>query len=76
MDELEARIDDLRRREEIDAIRPDLDGNAVMTLLGVPPGRVVGEALAFLLEARLEEGPLAQDEAERRLRAWWEERSG
>jgi poly(A) polymerase len=76
MDELEARIDDLRRREEIDAIRPDLDGNDVMALLGVPPGRVVGEALGFLLEARLDEGPLGRDEAEERLRTWWAERSG
>jgi poly(A) polymerase len=75
MDELETRIDELRRQEELDAIRPDLDGNEVMAVLGVPPGRAVGEALAFLLEARLDEGPLGREEAERRLRAWWAERS-
>jgi poly(A) polymerase len=71
MDALEARIAELREREELDAIRPDIDGNRVMELLGVGPGRVVGEALAMLLEARLDEGPLGEDEAERRLLAWW-----
>jgi poly(A) polymerase len=74
MDALEARIAELREREELDAIRPDIDGNRVMELLGVGPGRVVGEALAMLLEARLDEGPLGEEEAERRLRAWWAER--
>jgi poly(A) polymerase len=71
MDDLEARIAELREREELGAIRPDIDGNRVMELLGVGPGRVVGEALSMLLEARLDEGPLGQDEAERRLLAWW-----
>ncbi|HKE76957.1 MAG TPA: CCA tRNA nucleotidyltransferase [Acidimicrobiales bacterium] len=74
MDALEGRIAELREREELDAIRPDIDGNRVMELLGVGPGRVVGEALAMLLEARLDEGPLGEEEAERRLRAWWAER--
>ena len=71
MDALEARIAELREREELDAIRPDIDGNRVMELLGVGPGKVVGEALAMLLEARLDEGPLGEEEAERRVRAWW-----
>jgi poly(A) polymerase len=71
MDKLEQRIDELREREELEAIRPDIDGRRVMELLGVPPGPVVGEALAMLLEARLEEGPLGEGEAERRLLAWW-----
>jgi poly(A) polymerase len=71
MDELEERIAELRAREELAAIRPDLDGRQVMAHLGVPPGRVVGEALAFLLELRLEEGPLGEEEALRRLDAWW-----
>jgi poly(A) polymerase len=75
MDELEARIDELRRQEELDAIRPDLDGRQVMAHLGVPPGPVVGQALAFLLELRLEEGPLGEEEARRRLDAWWSQRS-
>jgi poly(A) polymerase len=71
MDELERRTDELRRQEELDSIRPDLDGKQVMEHLGVPPGKIVGEALDFLLEARLDEGPLGEDEARRRLDAWW-----
>jgi poly(A) polymerase len=74
MDDLEARITELRKREELERIRPDIDGNRVMELLGVKPGPVVGEALSMLLEARLDEGPLGQAEAERRLLAWWDER--
>ena len=74
MDALEARIAELRQREELGAIRPDIDGNRVMELLGVGPGRHVGEALSMLLEARLEEGPLDEAEAERRVLAWWAER--
>jgi poly(A) polymerase len=76
MDELEERIAELREREELAAIRPDLDGNEVMTHLGVPPGPVVGEALDHLLEARLDEGPLPKEEAYRRLDAWWRQRQG
>ena len=75
MDELEARIEELRTQEELKAIRPDLDGNAVMARLGLRPGPEVGEALAYLLELRLEEGPLGPDEAGRRLDDWWAERS-
>jgi poly(A) polymerase len=71
MDELEARIADLAQREELDAIRPELDGNEVMARLGVPPGRDVGEALHFLLELRLDDGILGKDEAGRRLDGWW-----
>ncbi|HVJ96030.1 MAG TPA: CCA tRNA nucleotidyltransferase, partial [Acidimicrobiia bacterium] len=51
-------------------IRPPLDGNAVMAFLGVGPGRVVGDALAFLLDLRLDEGPMSEDEARARLAAW------
>ncbi len=68
--ELEARIVEIREREEIDAIRPDLDGDQIMSILGLRPGRGVGLARDFLLELRLDEGPLGADEAERRLRAW------
>ncbi len=71
MDELEWRIEELGRQESLDAIRPDLDGNEVMQRLGVPPGRVVGEALTFLMELRLDEGPLGPEEAGRRLDEWW-----
>ena len=74
MDALEARIEELREREELEAIRPDLDGTAVMAHLGLPPGPLVGEALAMLLEARLEEGPLGEAEARRRLDAWFQAR--
>jgi poly(A) polymerase len=71
MDALEARIAELREREELASIRPDIDGNRVMQVLGVPPGRVVGEALDMLLEARLDEGPLGEAAAEERLKSWW-----
>jgi len=71
MDELEARIAELREKEELAKIRPALDGNAVMRILGVPPGPVVGEALAFLLDLRLDEGEISEAEAEERLRAWY-----
>lgn len=75
MDELVARIADLREQEELDAIRPDLDGAQVMDRLAIGPGRDVGQALAFLLELRMDEGPLSEEEAFRRLDAWWAERS-
>lgn len=71
MDALEQRIEELRQQEELAAIRPDIDGNRVMELLGIPPGPLVGDALDMLLEARIEEGPLGAKEAERRLLAWW-----
>jgi poly(A) polymerase len=71
MDELEARIAELTEEEELRSIRPDLDGNAVMNHLGIGPGPAVGEALAALLELRLDEGPLGEEEAYRRLDAWW-----
>jgi len=70
MDDLEARIEELRAQEELDAIKPPLDGRAVMEFLGVEPGRVVGEALDFLLEARLDDGPIPEPEAFERLAAW------
>ncbi|MDQ3914491.1 MAG: CCA tRNA nucleotidyltransferase [Actinomycetota bacterium] len=70
MDELEEWIADLAAREELDRIRPDLDGHQIMSYLGVPPGPVVGKALAHLLEIRLDEGPLEQEEAFARLDAW------
>jgi poly(A) polymerase len=75
MDALEERIGELRAQEELDAIRPDLDGNQVMQHLGVKPGRDVGDALKMLLELRLDEGPLDEDEAFRRLDAWWAKRT-
>jgi poly(A) polymerase len=71
MDDLERRIVELRQREELDAIRPDLDGNQIMQHLGIGPGRTVGQARDFLLELRLDEGPLGEEEARRRLDEWF-----
>jgi poly(A) polymerase len=72
MDELEARITELGQQEELDALRPDLTGNQVMELLDVGPGPVVGQALGFLMDLRLDEGPLSEEEATARLREWWQ----
>ncbi|TCK27676.1 CCA tRNA nucleotidyltransferase [Pseudonocardia endophytica] len=69
-DGLENRIADLRKQEELDAIRPDLDGNQIMELLGVGPGPVVGTAYKHLLALRMEQGPLGPERAEAELRAW------
>lgn len=74
-DELEERIEVLSREEELDAIRPDLDGNAIMEILGIGPGREVGEAYRFLLDLRMERGPLPEPDAAEALRAWWAARS-
>lgn len=74
-DDIENRIAALREQEELDAIRPELDGNDIQRLLGIGPGREVGEAYRFLLNLRLDEGVLGPDETERRLLAWWAERS-
>ncbi len=71
MDDLEVRIDELQRDEELRSIRPDLTGHQIMTHLGIAPGPTVGKALDFLLELRLEEGPLGEEEAYSRLDAWW-----
>ncbi len=75
IDELEARIDELREQEELAAIRPDLDGAAIMAHLGIEPGPVVGEALAHLLELRLDRGPLHHDTAIEELDRWWAARA-
>ena len=68
------RVAQLREQEELDRIRPPLDGRQVMAFLGVDPGPIVGEALDELLEIRLDEGPIAEDEAYRRLAEWARER--
>jgi len=70
-DHLEERIARLREQEQLDSIRPDLDGNAIMAILGVPPGPVVGQAWRHLKEVRLDRGPMTGDEAVAELRAWW-----
>jgi poly(A) polymerase len=69
-DDLERRIADLAAREELDRIRPDLTGDEIMALLGVPPGPVVGKAYKHLLALRMEHGPLPRERAEAELRAW------
>ena len=69
---LEARIDRLMEAEELNKIRPDLDGAAVMQLLNLKPSATVGKALDFLLELRLERGPLGEEIATKELLAWWE----
>ncbi|MAS55882.1 MAG: CCA tRNA nucleotidyltransferase [Pimelobacter sp.] len=73
-DDLETRIADLSEAEELASIRPDLDGNQIMEILDLAPGREVGQAYAYLLEVRLDQGPLEHDAAEAALRAWWAER--
>jgi poly(A) polymerase len=74
-DDLERRIEQLGEQERLDAIRPDLDGNQIMQVLGIGPGRDVGAAYHFLLDARLEHGPLGPERAEAMLREWWAARS-
>ena len=73
-DDLEERIAVLAEEEELAAVRPELDGEQIMQLLGVKPGPVVGEAYRHLLEVRLDEGPIGPDAARERLLAWWASR--
>ncbi|MCX0278159.1 CCA tRNA nucleotidyltransferase [Nocardia zapadnayensis] len=75
-DDLEERINALAEQEKLDAIRPDLDGKQIMALLDIPPGREVGEAYRFLLEERMEHGPLGEERAAAVLREWWDARQG
>lgn len=70
-DDIEKRIADLREQEELDSIRPELDGNQIQQILGIKPGREVGEAYRFLLDVRLDAGVIGMDAAEQRLRDWW-----
>ena len=71
MDDLEVRIALLAQREELASLRPELDGGEVMAQLGLSPGPVVGKALAFLLEIRLDEGVLGEAAIRQRLDEWW-----
>jgi poly(A) polymerase len=73
-DSLEARIKELSELEDLARVRPDLDGNAIMELLGIGPGREVGEAWKMLKDLRLERGPLTREEAEAELLTWWSTR--
>ncbi|MCV7398614.1 CCA tRNA nucleotidyltransferase [Mycobacterium fragae] len=73
-DNLEARIAELAAKEDLQRVRPDLDGNEIMQLLGIPPGPQVGEAWRYLKELRLDRGPLSRDEATAELMEWWRAR--
>ena len=70
-DALEERIDRLAEQEELDSMRPDLDGREIMQVLGIGPGPLVGRARAHLLELRIEHGPLGHDRAVAELARWW-----
>jgi poly(A) polymerase len=70
-DDLEQRIALLSEQEQLDSMRPELDGAQIMEILDITPGRVVGEAYAFLLEIRLDEGEIGFEEARKRLLSWW-----
>ena len=70
MDELEARIRELAAQEEIEKMRPELDGGQIMAFLGIPPGPLVGEAREFMMDLRLDEGLIGEDEAYERLDRW------
>jgi len=70
-DELEWRIDELAAKEELDSIRPDLDGNQIMEILGIKPGKKVGLAYNYLLERRLDRGPVDYEVAKAELLQWW-----
>ena len=73
-DDLEERIARLAEEEELAAIRPDLDGNQIMEILGIGPGREVGAAYQFLLELRMDNGPMSEEAAREALLAWWSTR--
>ncbi|WP_338749386.1 CCA tRNA nucleotidyltransferase [Janibacter alittae] len=73
-DDLEERIERLLEQEELEAVRPELDGNQIGEVLGIPPGPQIGQAYRYLLQVRLDEGPIGTEAATDRLRAWWAER--
>ena len=70
-DDLEERIAELAKQEELAAIRPDLDGQQIMAELGIEPGPVVGQAYRFLMDLRMEKGPMGEDLARQALHSWW-----
>lgn len=74
-DDLEQRIAALQEAEELAAVRPDLDGTQIMEILGIRPGREVGEAYRYLLDQRMEHGPLGEERAREVLLAWWADRA-
>jgi poly(A) polymerase len=74
-DQLEKRIEDLMAQEELNKIRPDLTGDEIMQILGIKPSPTVGKAYEFLLELRLEHGPLGEEKARAALLKWWKEQN-
>ncbi|NBU32107.1 MAG: CCA tRNA nucleotidyltransferase [Actinobacteria bacterium] len=72
-DDLEQRIAVLSEQEELNSMRPDLDGTQIMEILGIAPGPIVGKAYNYLLNCRLDDGPIEYDEAVKKLRTWWAE---
>jgi poly(A) polymerase len=70
-DDLARRISELAAREDLERVRPDLDGNEIMEILGIPAGPQVGEAWRYLKELRLDRGPLSKEEATAELWKWW-----
>lgn len=75
-DDIEDRIERLAREEELNKVRPDLDGNEIQEVLGISPGPMVGKAWRYLLELRLEHGPMSKEDAAAELRKWAEEHGG
>jgi len=73
-DDLESRIAEISAKEELDAIRPDLNGSEIAEILGIPPSPVIGAASKFLLELRLEEGSIGREAATEKLLGWWQTR--
>lgn len=72
-DDLERRIEELAKEEELKAIRPDLDGNEIMEILGLAPGPQVGKAYQHMLTVRMEQGPMSKEDATAELRRWWQD---
>jgi poly(A) polymerase len=73
-DSLEQRIAELAAKEDLARVRPDLDGNAIMEILGIPAGPQVGVAWNYLKELRLDRGPLSREDATAELLSWWNDR--
>jgi poly(A) polymerase len=73
-DDLEHRISEIASKEDLARVRPDLDGNEIMKILGIPAGPEVGQAWRYLKELRLDRGPLSHEEAVEELMKWWNSR--
>ena len=76
MDEMEARVTELKKKEDLESIRPDINGSQIMELLGVQPGPIVGKAYTHMLEYRMESGEVGYDAAVAELKKWWSEQTG